>query len=192
MQEVGTSFPLYRWEAEAQKRSSQSWNRQFLIFTHSLCLTFLQKTKLGLKIVLPSLNLNVNKNNWYWQTALLPPQACPQPELMTVPGRGLGVCNIFTLQMKQQSLRGIMMAEVTQLGCPSQGQPSVLPSSLLSCCLSSNAKSDKTSYPCSSSCEDLVCYIHNALRAPWRRVLEDQQPQHWPQDTKSHVSCHIT
>ncbi|XP_066869134.1 RING finger protein 24 isoform X2 [Kogia breviceps] len=35
-------------------------------FTQSLFLTFLQKTKMNLKIVLPSLNLNVNKNNWYW------------------------------------------------------------------------------------------------------------------------------
>lgn len=53
-----------------------------------------------------------------------------------------------------------MMAEVTQpVGGPSQGQPSVQHSSLLSCCLHSNAKSDDNYLFC--SCENPVCCINH-------------------------------
>lgn len=48
-------------------------------------------------------------------------------------------------------------------GCPSQGPQSVLPSSPLSCCLGSHAKSDKIVI-LSPLPEDPVCYVHKAPR----------------------------
>lgn len=50
----GNIIPLYRWEAKAQKDHPHGWNCWFLICTHSLFSAFLQKSKMGLKIVLPS------------------------------------------------------------------------------------------------------------------------------------------